>query len=466
MTDAMALPAGVEPRAEEHLRRAADPGLSKSERLSALSDLVRSVPAERPGGTAVPSPAVEVNNHIHTVYSFSPYTPSLAAWRARRAGLAVAGSVDHDSVGAAEEMLAACSILGIGSTVGFELRASLAGSPFADRKVNSPDTEGVAYVTVQGVPRAALPAAAEFLAPIGRARGLRNRRMTSAASGVLEAAGYRGIDYDLDVLPLSKAREGGSVTERHILAAVARSLLARHGAGKSLVSGLEANLGIRASGRAASWLEDAGNPYYLYDLVGLLKIGFLDRVFERPGAKECVPAARVAAFARGIGAVAAYAYLGDVADSPTGDKKAERFEDSFLDELMGWVADAGFSAVAYMPPRNTPAQIARLRALCARAGLMEISGVDINSPRQSFNCPEVLAPGMAKLLDTTWALVAHEKLSGLDPDLGLFSPRSPLASRPLAERVAAYASIGRALDPRDPENPETLSRLAREWRKS
>ena len=462
----MVLPRGLDPRAAERLERAADPGLSSPSRLDALRALVRDVPAERPGGQAVPRPAVEVNNHIHTVYSFSPYTPSMAAWRARRAGLAVAGSVDHDSVGAAEEMLAACSVLGIGSTVGFELRASLAGTPFADRKVNSPDMEGVAYVTVQGVPRAALPAAAEFLAPIGRARGLRNRRMTFAASGGLEEAGYLRIDYDLDVLPLSKAQEGGSVTERHILAAVARSILARHGAGKGLLSGMEANLGIRASGLPASWLADSDNPCYLYDLVGLLKTGFLDRVFERPGAEECVPAARVAAFARGIGAVAAYAYLGDVADSPTGDKKAERFEDSFLDGLMSWVADAGFAAVAYMPPRNTPAQIARLRALCARLGLMEISGVAINSPRQSFNSPEVPAPDMANLLDTTWALVAHEKLSGLDSDLGLCSLRSPLALRPLAERVAAYSAVGRALDPLDPENPDTLSRLAREWRKS
>jgi len=46
----------------------------------------------------------EVNNHIHTIYSFSPYTPSMAALRAWEAGLEAAGSVDHDSAEAAEEM--------------------------------------------------------------------------------------------------------------------------------------------------------------------------------------------------------------------------------------------------------------------------------------------------------------------------------------------------------------------------
>jgi len=61
----------------------------------------------------------EVNNHIHTIYSFSPYTPSMAALRAWEAGLEAAGSVDHDSAEAAEEMIAACAELGIGGCSGF-----------------------------------------------------------------------------------------------------------------------------------------------------------------------------------------------------------------------------------------------------------------------------------------------------------------------------------------------------------
>jgi hypothetical protein len=95
---------------------------------------------------------------------------------------------------------------------------------------------------------------------------------------------------------------------------------------------------------------------------------------------------------------------------------------------------------------------------------MEISGVDINSSRQGFSCPEVLAPSMSRLIGTTWALVAHEKLSGLDRGLGLFSPRSPLATLPLADRIDRYAEVGRSLDPRNPEDPATLSRLVRDWR--
>ena len=458
------IPAGTEAAALPFLRTAADPAADSWDRVTALRWLLRDVPAQRVGGSGVPRPTGEINNHVHTIYSFSPYTPAMAAWRARAAGLSVAGSVDHDSVAAAAEMLEACAVLGIGSTVGFELRVSCAGSPFAGRKLNNPDSIGIAYMTIQGIPRNKLPQAAEFLKPLNAARGERNQKTTAALSAILTAAGYEALEYSRDVLPLSKASEGGSVTERHILAAAADVILRRHGPGPELVSGLASCLGIQAPAKLASLLADPANPHLRYDLLGLLKSGFLDRVFVQPGPDECLPVAAVTAFARSLGAIPAYAYLGDVADSPTGDKKAEKFEDDFLDDLLPWLVDAGFQALTYMPPRNTAAQLARLRGLCEQHGLMEISGVDINSSRQTFSCPEVLQPSMSRLIDTTWALVAHEKLSGLDPALGLFAPGNPLAGLPLAQRIDRYAAVGRGIDPEKPEDPDSRARLVRSWR--
>jgi len=120
----------------------------------------------------------------------------------------------------------------------------------------------------------------------------------------------------------------------------------------------------------------------------------------------------------------------------------------------------GYLAVAYMPPRNTVEQLQRVQQLCARHGLMEISGVDINSSRQEFNCPEVLRPEFRHLVDTTWALVAHQALVSHERRLGLFAPDNPLAGKSLAERLAAYARAGRALDPARPD--ETASAVAAE----
>jgi len=159
---------------------------------------------------------------------------------------------------------------------------------------------------------------------------------------------------------------------------------------------------------------------------------------------------KVVDFSNSIGAIAAYAYLGDIAESVTGDKKAEQFEDSFLVELMDLLVDIGFPAVTYMPPRNTTEQMLRLQALAKERGLMEISGVDINSSRQSMNCPELLEPNARHLIDSAWALVAHEKLCSVDAKLGLFHPDNPLAGKSLQTRLEHYARLGRSMDCSNP----------------
>ena len=182
----------------------------------------------------------------------------------------------------------------------------------------------------------------------------------------------------------------------------------------------------------------------------MLKTGFLPRFFIQPGENECPPAQKVVDFALSIRAIPAYSYLGDVGESPTGDKKAEKFEDDYLEDLFEELAAAGFRAITYMPPRNSPAQLERIRRFCS-GNYMEISGVDINSSRQSFNCPEVLLPACRHLVDTTWALIAHEYLAGADPSLGIFSPDNPLGSLPLAGRLDVYAGAGKALDLKRPE---------------
>jgi len=140
-------------------------------RLEALHHIaaVWGLPAVRSG---------ESNNHIHTCYSFSPYTPSSAALAARTAGLDVAGSVDHDSYAAASEMRAACTLLGLGVVTGFELRVSLvaAAAQFPERiakmlttrKLNNPDSVGIIYMTVQGIPAPAAAKVEAFLLPIAK----------------------------------------------------------------------------------------------------------------------------------------------------------------------------------------------------------------------------------------------------------------------------------------------------------
>ena len=132
-------------------------------------------------------------------------------------------------------------------------------------------------------------------------------------------------------------------------------------------------------------------------------------------------------------------------DSVTGDKRAQKFEDDFLDELIAYYAELGFRAVTYMPSRNTKAQLTRLRALCEKHNLFQISGEDINSPRQSFVCEAQRDPAFANLYEATWALIAHEWRATEDPDDGLFSEKSIRRWPNLNDRVRAFAEFGLAM---------------------
>ena len=130
-------------------------------------------------------------------------------------------------------------------------------------------------------------------------------------------------------------------------------------------------------------------------------------------------------------------------NSVTGDKRAQKFEDDYLDELVPYLKELGFKAITYMPSRNTRPQLDRVRALCEKYGLFQISGEDINSPRQSFVCKAQRDPAFRNLFDSTWALIAHEWRSTVDPQNGLFSAESVKKWPGLNERVGAFALLGR-----------------------
>ncbi len=385
----------------------------------------------------------DVNNHIHTTYSFSPYSPTAAVWFAREAGLCTCGLMDHDSIAGAEEFLAAADVAGMAATIGMECRASFAGTPFGDRKLNNPDQSGVLYMTLHGVPHNRAAELNEAFAPYRAKRNDRNRRMVEAINGMMGRYGVT-IDFDRDVLPLSNYAKGGTVTERHLSSALAYRMLDVIGSGEKLIAFIKNELQLPISGKIEGYLLDENNSHRMYDLLGWIKSQLIARFYidatdELPTVREALD------LSERIGAISAAAYLGDVGDSVTGDKRAQKFEDDFLDELIAYYAELGFRAVTYMPSRNTKAQLTRLRALCEKHNLFQISGEDINSPRQSFVCEAQRDPAFANLYEATWALIAHEWRATEDPDDGLFSEKSIRRWPNLNDRVRAFAEFGLAM---------------------
>lgn len=351
-------------------------------------------------GASVQSEPENVNNHIHTTYSFSPYSPTKAIWMAYNAGLATAGIIDHDSVSGCREFIRAGKIANMPTTIGFETRVSFADTSLNGKRLNNPDQDSIGYVTVHAIPHENIDKADAFLAPYREKRNERNRKMTAKLSDITGIA----LSFDQDVYPISMAHEGGSITERHILYALSLKIVEN---GQDIPSFLDKKLGITVPERLVGFLTDRQNPHIAYDLLGVLK-SELVKDFYIPATDECPKAKELVDFAAQIDAISAYAYLGDVGVSVTGDKKAQKFEDDFLPELFDVICGLGFNAVTYMPSRNTKEQLITLKGYCAKHGLMEISGEDINSPRQKFVCPALKLPEFANLIDSTWELIKHE----------------------------------------------------------
>ena len=369
---------------------------TKEERLNNLAQIL-------PQTTFPPVVPEYINNHIHTTYSFSPYSPTAAVYAARMEGLCTAGIIDHDSISGAREFLEAARMVDMPVTIGMECRVSMDGTRLEGRRTNNPDQVGVSYMTIQSVPHDKIDVLTEFFRPYQAARHARNRKMVERINALLPEL---AMDYDRDVLPLSEAANDGGVTERHLMYALAKKLTAQVGKGEAVVRKL-GDMGVTLSAKQEAQMLDVEYPFYEYDLLGILKSAFVPKIFV-DATDECPKLADMVKLCGQVDAYLCYAYLGDVGDSVTGDKKAQKFEDDYLEDVFECLKEEGVGAVTYMPTRNTPAQLARLRGLCEQYGMFQISGEDINSPRQSFIIQAMKDPTFKNLIDATWKLVEHE----------------------------------------------------------
>ena len=377
-----------------------------NERLEALRELAGMY---KSGALASPTTGLNVNNHIHTTFSFSPYSPVKAAYLAWDSGLATAGIMDHDSVGGVAEFIEAANIIGLPVTVGFECRCRMTDTPFEGRRINNPDQRSVAYMAMHGIPHQMLGEAERFLAPYREKRNERNRKMVDKLDAMTRPYGL-SFEYSRDVLPLSQYAFGGSVTERHILYALCSALSDRE--------------------MARYFLLGVFKSYLMEDL-------YLNAEEELPHLDEFI------LLADKLGAIPAYAYLGDVSLSVTGDKRGQAFEDAYLDELIPYLSSAGIRAITYMPARNSAEQLTRLITLCKKHSLLEISGEDINSPLQSFICKKIETPEYSHLIDSAWALIGHELACSKGLSKGMFTQETIMRIPKLSDRIKSFAALAK-----------------------
>ncbi len=361
-------------------------------------------------GFAPVSKSCYINNHIHTTHSFSPYTPAEAVYTAYKNGLATAGIIDHDTTAGAREFLEAGRIIGMPVTVGMECRIDMSGTPLGGKRFNNPDQVSVAYVTMHGIPHSNIEKVDAFLAPYREKRNVRNRAMTDRINALVAPFGM-SLNFDNDVLPLSTT----SVTERHLLFALTKKITGKYRYPSDVIAFLRDTMGVSVSAKNQENILNGTNTpdFYEYDILGVLKGSLVEKIYidadaELPKIEDYID------MVRRYGGISAYAYLGDVVSSVTGDKKAQKFEDDYIDGLFDVVENYGFDAVTFMPTRNTEEQLDRVMKLCSERGLFQISGEDINSPRQKFVCPAYENPKFEHLVAAAHTLIEYENLADSD----------------------------------------------------
>jgi hypothetical protein len=384
--------------------------------------------------------AYAVNNHIHTNYSFSPYSPSKAMWMAYKAGLTTAGIMDHDTISGANEFIQAGHIVGIETTIGIECRADFSKTRLHGKKLNNPDQASIAYVTIHGIPHSQIDKVNSFFAPYREYRNIRNKKMISKINDMFVPYDVK-IDFN-SVSKLSQIHEGGSITERHILYALSLELIKKFNINESLIDFLINSLKLNINKKILYILSDTQNPYCAYDLLGLLK-GELVGSFYVNADKECPDIREIVSFSKSIGAIIGYAYLGDVGSSVTNDKKSQKFEDDYIELLFEVLKELNFDAVTYMPSRNSISQLQKVMFLCRKYDFFQISGEDINSPRQPFICEALNNPEFKHLIESTWALIGHEKSATKSINSGMFSKDIMDKYPRLETRVKIFAEVGR-----------------------
>ena len=355
-----------------------------------------------------------VNNHIHTTYSFSPYTPDISVKLAKEYGLKTAGIMDHDSVGGAFEFIEAGKKYDMPVTVGIECRIDMSGTKLNGKKINNPDQNSIAYVAMHGIPHQNIQKVNDYFAPFRAYRNMRNIEMCANITEIVHPHGL-SLDFNKDVLPLSNYNIGGTVTERHILFALVKKITDKYPTPEETVRFLKNKMELPFSEKTERQLLNGRNTpeYYEYDILGILKSNMVEKFYVN-AVKECPDVKDFINLANEAGGIAAYSYLGDVGDSVTGDKKTQKFEDDYIDLLFDVISECKFDAVTYMPTRNTLAQLDRIMKLCEKFKFFQISGEDINSPRQSFICRAYEDPKFYHLIKAAYTLIEYENAATAD----------------------------------------------------
>ena len=415
------------------------------ERQAALSALCDKVKA---GEIELPEPGQFLNLHCHTFFSYNAYgySPSKFAWLARKAGLAVVGTVDFDVLDALDEFRQACRLLGLKGCSGLETRVYV--PEFSTRVINSPGEPGISYHMGVGFPSSQVPEAqSAFLKGLKETAQQRNRDLMVRVNAYLSPV---ELDYERDVLVLTPA---GNATERHMCSAYARKAAQQFGQGDAL---------------AQFWTEKLGadaKPLGLPEGRNLLNT-IRSRTMKRGGVGYVRPdkgsfplMADTNRFILAAGGMPVHTWLDGTSDG-----------EQAIEELLDVAMSTGAVAINVIPDRNyTPGakdekteNLYEVVEIAEKRHLVVVEGTEMNSPGQKFVDDfdsDELAGLLPVFLKGAHIVYAHSVMQQ-QCGLGYTSEwaRQQLPDR--ADRNAFFEELGKSMQPDQETNLAGLGAAA------
>jgi len=420
----------------EQLERQLD-SFDAVERERALVELCGKVEA---GEISLPEPGRFVNLHCHTFFSYNSYgySPTKFAWLARKAGLAVVGTVDFDVLDALDEFRRACRLLGLKGCSGLETRVYV--PEFSTRVINSPGEPGISYHMGVGFPGSEVPEPQrEFLAGLKETAQKRNRDLMGRVNEYLDPV---RLDYERDVQTLTPA---GNATERHMCVAYARKARELFGDAGELAQFWSEKLGTDAG--------TLGLPEGR-DLLNTIRAKTMKRGgvgYVRPDEGSFPQMADTNRFILAAGGMPVHTWLDGTSDG-----------EQAIEELLDVAMSTGAVALNVIPDRNyTPGhQDQKVRNLyqvveiAQKRHLVVVGGTEMNSPGQKFvddfNTEE-LAPLLPVFLRGAHIVYAHSVMQR-QCGLGYTSEWADKNFGTAERKNAFFERVGVALQPEREDN--------------
>lgn len=365
------------------------------------------------------------NFNISTNYSFSPYNPTMAAFMSYKSGVSVAGVCDFGTVASAKEFLSGCKTLDVFGVCGFE--AVLANEKLGDC--------GCAFY---GISKINLPVFEPLLADFCAVCTERAQAVTQKMNDVF--AKYEiAVDYQKDVYEHSQLKKGGTITLKHVFRAVGEKIIEKYGKGRAVADFLKQKLILDLDESEYNLLCDAGNTYYIYDLIAVLRkfYGEKGNVVTYPDSKIFTEKAAE------TGVIAAYEYqcpYSWLEMQAEIDRTTEEFSRR-LDEVKA----EGFNAVCLSVREYSAPALAAFVAAVKQKEMLVVLTEKTEYPRTAFG---IECPKSAGSFAETCALAIagnSRSIAKCQSD-GIFSDKTAIKCPSFDERLSIFVAIGRNSD--------------------